>query len=275
MTTELRLTDDRSDCVRFDAQLGAWLERDLDATADAWMAHHRASCATCDAVVRDLEALVAEAAALPPVAPPRDLWAGIEARLEAPVIPLHTATGVATRPRRTVSVRWFAVAATLLVAVSSGVTWQFARGRAITAGTVMATPPAAGDPLVTTETLPDAATEFAIATPVSQPAATPAATAAGARTRLAAREDDDADLADPNVTYEREIAALRLIVDERFTELDSSTVTELRRNLDIIDRAIGDSRAALARDPRSGVVSSQLDRALQAKLTLLRRVALL
>jgi hypothetical protein len=64
-------------------------------------------------------------------------------------------------------------------------------------------------------------------------------------------------------------------VDERFTELDPGTVTELRRNLDIIDRAIGDSRAALARDPRSGVVSAQLDRALQAKLELLRRVALL
>jgi len=77
------------------------------------------------------------------------------------------------------------------------------------------------------------------------------------------------------VTFEREIVALRRIVDERFTELDPGTVTELRRNLDIIDRAISDSRQALARDPRSGVVSSQLDRALQAKLELLRRVALL
>jgi len=52
-------------------------------------------------------------------------------------------------------------------------------------------------------------------------------------------------------------------------------VRELRRNLDIIDRAIADSRAALARDPRSALVSSQLDRALQTKLDLLRRVALL
>jgi len=77
------------------------------------------------------------------------------------------------------------------------------------------------------------------------------------------------------VTFEREIVALRLIVDERFTELDTATVRELRRNLDIIDRAIADSRAALARDPRSALVSSQLDRALQAKLDLLRRVALL
>jgi hypothetical protein len=79
----------------------------------------------------------------------------------------------------------------------------------------------------------------------------------------------------PEVTYEREITALRRIVDERFTELDSSTVTELRRNLLIIDQAIVDSRKALAKDPRSAFVSSQLDRALQAKLDLMRRVALL
>jgi hypothetical protein len=94
-------------------------------------------------------------------------------------------------------------------------------------------------------------------------------------TRLVTNQADDAGALDPNTTYEREISALRRIVDERFTELDPATVTELRRNLDIIDRAIGDSRAALARDPRSGVVSAQLDRALQAKLDLLRRVALL
>jgi hypothetical protein len=86
---------------------------------------------------------------------------------------------------------------------------------------------------------------------------------------------DDEDVHNAGVTFEREIIALRLIVDERFTELDTATVRELRRNLDIIDRAIAESRAALARDPRSVLVSSQLDRALQAKLDLLRRVALL
>ena len=79
----------------------------------------------------------------------------------------------------------------------------------------------------------------------------------------------------PEVTYEREITALRRIVNERFTELDSTTVTELRRNLDIIDQAIADSRKALAKDPRSAFVAQQLDRALQAKLELMRKVALL
>jgi len=92
-------------------------------------------------------------------------------------------------------------------------------------------------------------------------------------TRTVAAVDDELDAAD--ATFEREITVLRRIVDERFTELDTATVRELRRNLEIIDRAIADSRDLLQRDPRSGLLAAQLDRALRAKLDLLRRVALL
>jgi hypothetical protein len=81
--------------------------------------------------------------------------------------------------------------------------------------------------------------------------------------------------ADVDDIYEREIAGLRRVVTERFTELDSTTVSDLRRNLDIIDAAIADSRRALQRDPRSRLLSTQLDRALETKLALMRRVALL
>ena len=245
-----------ADCARFEAQLGAWLEHDLRATDQGWMLTHRSTCATCDALVADLERLTAQAAALPSLSLSRDLWSGIEARLETPVVPLSPSTTGApptSRTGRGISVQWFAMAATVLVAVSSGITWQLAkarRGDAVAASVAARAP--SGEPLSADGGLPgDAATN--------------------ARLVVA----DETDAADPHFTYEREIGALRQIVDERFTELDSVTVTELRRNLDIIDRAIADSRAALARDPRSGVVSSQLDRALQAKLTLLRRVALL
>ena len=278
MTTDTVPLSPLDDCGRFDAQLGPWLEHDLDATADAWMAQHRARCAACDAIVRDLDALVTDAAALSPLAPPRDLWPAIEARLAAPVIPIGPRgdTAITTAPGRTITIRRFALAATLLVAVSSGVTWQLARRAARGSGTadhrataVAAAPVptrdttanAADDPPA--DVAPGATTELVIGTPA----------AAGApRARFVS---DDEDVLNAGVTFEREIGALRLIVDERFTELDTATVRELRRNLDIIDRAIADSRAALARDPRSALVSSQLDRALQTKLDLLRRVALL
>lgn len=97
---------------------------------------------------------------------------------------------------------------------------------------------------------------------------------------VAARIDSSLDavlvpVVNADVTYEREIAALRAIVTERFTELDSATVTVLQLNLAIIDKAIADSRQALERDPNSRVLSASLDRALESKLALMRRVALL
>lgn len=286
MTTDRHSDHDRADCARFDAQLSAWLERELGAAEQAWMSQHRQHCAACDTVVRELDAIIADASALPPIAVPRDLWPAIEARLEAPVIPLPVAGAPAVTHgrRRSVPVQWFAVAATVLVAVSSGITWQVAKQRNSTAAPGFTATGADGrealsDTMGTSldRDLPNATTEFAVATPSEARGVSPAPAPApaGARARLVVADADADDLRDPSVTYEREITALRRIVDERFAELDSSTVTELRRNLDIIDRAISDSRAALARDPRSGVVSSQLDRALQAKLDLLRRVALL
>ncbi len=68
---------------------------------------------------------------------------------------------------------------------------------------------------------------------------------------------------------------MRRMVDERLGDLDSSTVVEIERNLRIIDKAISDSRRALQNDPRSRFLSTQLDRALETKLSVLRRIALL
>jgi hypothetical protein len=271
------LPPDASDCAHFAAQLGAWLERDLAPAAQALMASHQACCPACAALTQELDAIIADAAALPTLRPPHDLWAGIEARLEAPVVPLRSAPGApaatrAPQPPRTISVQWFAIAATVLVAVSSGVTWQLARrgsDRAGTRASVVATSPDAGPGTSlaggasgTTLSGPDTTAAATVVLTAGRPAAMPARPA-------------PAGTIDAPTTYEREITALRRIVDERFMELDSATVRDLRRNLAIIDAAIADSRAALARDPRSALVAAQLDRALEAKLDLLRRVALL
>jgi hypothetical protein len=284
-----------ADCTRFEAQCGGYLERDLDAAAQAWMTAHQSACVDCAALVRDLEVIVAESQALPGMTPSRDLWSGIEARLDTTVIPT-SAAAAQTRVARTVSVRTFAIAATMLVAVTSGITWRLAvRGDAAggdaagdkaTPAAVASSPAAIADSTdrVNDEGLPDASVEIVAASPSttsSVTSSTPMSPSSGSTTRLASRtasfdaarenrNDTDAD-----VVYEREISALRRIVDDRVVELDPVTVRELRRNLDIIDQAIGDSRKALARDPRSALLSTQLDRALETKLALLRRVALL
>lgn len=254
-------------CDTFDERLLAYLEGDLAAADRAWTDAHRASCARCDALVRDLDDVIAQAAALPPITPVRELWTGIAERLDTPVVTLRPQTTDATvaapsmpptspsRPtsRRTISVRVFAIAASLLIAVTSAITWRVARPNsdspadsgvvATTKASVKSTPPN---------------TESSSTLAVDPSAVTGVIPAANA-----------------DVVYEHEIGALRSIVNARFAELDSTTVSELRRNLDIIDKAIADSRAALEKAPNSRALSTSLDRALESKLALMRRVALL
>jgi hypothetical protein len=229
-------------CARFEERLMAYLERELVASDRDWMEAHRSTCTACDTTVRELEALTTQAGALPGLAPSRDLWSGIAEHIDTPVVALPLVAAAApptrARPSRGPSVRWFAVAATLLVAVSSAVTWRIARSRN------------------------DAPT---VATSSGAPSAD-TGNGNGATVIPVANAD---------VVYEQEITALRTIVNDRFRELDTSTVKVLRRNLEIIDQAINESRAALAKDPNSRVLSTSLDRALASKLTLMRRVALL
>lgn len=203
---------------------------------------HRATCAECRAVWTELEAIAAEARALPTLTPSRDLWQGIEARLGA-----AGARPIAPRPVR----RWFgspavryAAATVLLMAGSAAVTWRIAGER-----------PAAAD---------------AAAAPTAGYPADPAVRAAlglgegGGRTVAY-----DADFRAMDV----EIAAMQRLLEERRASLDSATVRVLEKNLALIDTAIAESRAALAADPASQFLAAQLARSYTTKLTLLRSTA--
>jgi hypothetical protein len=75
--------------------------------------------------------------------------------------------------------------------------------------------------------------------------------------------------------YGKEIEMLQNIVTQRKTQLDSSTVAVIQKNLEIIDTAIAQSRAALAKDPASRMLNQQLAHALDKKVELLRTAAML
>ena len=75
--------------------------------------------------------------------------------------------------------------------------------------------------------------------------------------------------------YVKEIALLQDIVRQKKSQLDPSTVAIIERNLQIIDAAIEQSRAALIRDPASRMLSQQLTHALDKKVELLRTAAML
>jgi hypothetical protein len=75
--------------------------------------------------------------------------------------------------------------------------------------------------------------------------------------------------------YSRDVAQLRAIVTQRRADLDSTTIAVLEKNLELIDRAIAESRAALQRDPASEFLADRLARAMTKKVAILRTAALL
>jgi hypothetical protein len=133
----------------------------------------------------------------------------------------------------------FAIAASLLMAVSSAVTWQVASNRDRLGVGEVAADIAAGVDLETAETLHLASFQETV------------------------------------TSMDREIAVLQAMVADRRKLLDPQTVSVLEANLRVIDRAIQESRAALVADPASRFLSEQFTRAYNSKLTLLRDAATL
>ncbi len=112
-------------CEQFDRQLDAFLEGSLAPLPRREMDAHLAGCAACQALTDDLRGVVAAATALPrSIAPPRNLWPDIAARL---------ARQAAHPGIRSISwTRWapLAAAAVLLVTVTAVVTHRLSRGSA-------------------------------------------------------------------------------------------------------------------------------------------------
>ncbi len=106
---------------------------------------HVTGCDACRALARDLAAIRDDAAALPVLAPTRDLWAGIEARIETPVVSMNV------KSRSTIG-RWttrqVAAAAAVLVAVTAGGTWMAATRATVLAPATVATAPGTRTDLV-------------------------------------------------------------------------------------------------------------------------------
>jgi hypothetical protein len=231
-------------CDRIDELLPSWIEDDLGPAARDAVSSHLGECLRCAAIVRDLTAIRRDAAQLPELVPPRDLWEGIAARIDAPVIEIASRQGPLAHPPHRI---WsLAAAAALLVAVSSGITWSIAM-RGGDAGT---------SPVV-------ANADSGTASDITTLTGTPTGTLVSAEPYA------------PEVVYGREIEDLRRVLVERSAELDSTTITTVVRSLQAIDTAIAEARAALARDGSSTFLRDQLNRALEKKLTVLRTVALL
>lgn len=161
--------------------------------------------------------------------PARDLWPGVAARLAAPVAPT----------RRPVALSWpqLALAASLLMAVTSGLTWLAAR---------QAPTPAAGPAPIVAQGESAGVVEGGIV---------------------------KANFADAQ--YNAAVSDLEQILYSERDRLDPRTVLVIERNLKAIDTAIQEARAALNDDPANAYLNSHLADARRRKLDLLRHATTL
>lgn len=241
-------------CEHVDSVLSAWLEGDLGDEERRAVDAHLRECLRCASLVRDIGNIRRDAANLPELAPSRDLWDGIAARIEAPVIELKPRQAPAPARRN-----WqMAAAAVVLMAVSSGVTYLVTKSDERGA---------MSDPLVATSPeVPDSVA----GTPPSVVAPRPRPSSGSGSTVLIMNEPSA-----PEITYDQEITRLRVILDQRRVDLDTATIAAVEKSLKAIDQAITDARRALAGNASSAFLNEQLNRSLEKKLGVLRRVALL
>jgi len=279
------MTSSNMTCEAFDTALPDYLEGALDDSRRVAVEGHLSECVRCASLLRDIENIQKEAAAMPDMVPSRDLWQGIEARIAAPVIPL------AARPerQRRVAPAWMGVAAAALIASTAGITYMLtansmrSAGNPTVAQVIPSTSPA--QPNNGTETVAPATSTAPSPTDIggagTQPSVTPSlrprpdvpTRQGGVPAQLASQTTSDR--AHSDLVYGREIEMLQNIVSRRRVQLDSSTVAIIERNLRIIDAAIAQSRAALAEDPASRMLDEQLTHSLDKKVELLRTAAML
>jgi anti-sigma factor RsiW len=214
------------------ARLDEYLDGSLERVEAAEVRAHLESCAICGDELRELEGLRERARALPrEIAPSRDLWAGIAARIESGSTPATppAVTDIGGRRRRAVIPwGWLAAAATILVVVSSGATALLLRG---------------------------------------ERGAGPAALASTSRE---ARPVGLAAFASAEVEYERTVSSLQAELAARRDRLQPETIAAVEQNLAIIDAAIAEARAALAADPSSADLPLLLSSVYLQKVELLR-----
>ncbi len=218
-------------------------------------------------------------------APSRDLWPAIENRISARVLPIERKRAGSEIRRHPLGWLLVLAAASALVASSAGITYVLSsRGSEHAVAALPNTTPAPSAASVPARSVPDS-TAAATAAQLARSEADSNEVAAPTRvpesehvrratsslaSRVATKTGDDL-----RSTYDSEIATLHTALEARRGQLNPATVAVIEENLRVINEAIRQSKAALAKDPNSRLLNDQLDRTLATKTGLLRAAALL
>jgi hypothetical protein len=233
-------------CEAFSASIGELADGTLAPADRGRVEAHLDQCASCRALLADLEAIRREARQLPRAEPPAALWARVAEGLRKQGVVDHGGaghggaglkTGPSTIVNRITDRRWLAAAAALVVLVIGGVlaTQMMRRGAA------PETP--------------------STSTPAPKP---------GNESASGLVQSVEADLKAAEDHYERAIAGLEKIAAADGQSLDPQVAATLKKNLAIIDGAIAESRTALRSEPQSAPARVSLFEALRRKMSLLQ-----
>lgn len=223
-------------CEHFAEAISALADGSLDPAERPRVEAHLEACDDCRALLDDLRALRRSAASLEPAPLPPTLWPRVAARLREQGV-----REPSDSPWLSGLWQWGAIAAVLVLAVGLSLMLTWTRRPE----------PAAG----TTATHRDEGI---------RPAAT------GNASGPASVEGVEAELKMAEEHYENAIRGLEQVARSNDGSLDPQVAATVKRNLEVIDQAIAESRTALNTEPQSQPARESLFEALRRKIVLLQ-----
>jgi anti-sigma factor RsiW len=218
-------------CTEYRDAIAEFVDGSLDPTRQRALERHVEGCEACRALVADLKTIQAAAFTLDRIELPPHLWPAIRARVAEEPRPSPGRLLAFPRSRTALGI-WVAAAAALLIATTIGIY-----------------------PLLRS---PAAHTEQAEAGGQPQ---SPSEVVASIQSELAAAEQH----------YDKAIQGLERIAKSESGALDPQVAAVLQKNLQVIDQAIGESRAALQAQPASADAQESLFDAMRSKVALLQQ----
>lgn len=220
-------------CQDYSEAIAEFVDGALDPVVQRDLERHVEGCAACRALVADLKSIQAAAFTLDRVELPPQLHAAVRARIaEEPALRGRLLAFPVSRAAR---LAWLAAAAALLIVTTAGI-WSVARSGG-------------------------AHDNEAVATASPTEATDPDAAVASVQAELQLATEH----------YEKAIQQLEQIARSENSALDPQVAAVFQRNLQVIDQAIGESRAALQTQPTSADVQESLFDAMRSKVALLQQ----
>ena len=219
-------------CNDYSEAIAEFVDGALDPSRQRELERHVEGCPACRALVADLKSIQAAAFTLDRVELPPHLLPQLQARLAQEPAPASRGKLLSFPRSRAAMVAWTAAAAALLAITTVGLLSVLQPGRSAQPHSdEVAVKEASGDAVATVAAELRAATEH----------------------------------------YERAIQQLEQIARTDDGTLDPQVAAVFQKNLQVIDQAIGESRAALQTQPASADVQESLFDAMRSKVALLQQ----